>query len=195
MLLRRSLEMLNPRLCLFLHSLLLTKPWTAVQREGTGVGGLTAGHMGRASSPPVCQPTWLLLWQTCPRQDHRLGSPVGLQQGSPASLSPLEHPSFHFCLGGPHPALQTSACRCHRSPFYFALLWNNSVAFYCLPCCVCNRSGLEASFFSLFLPCPQAARFQIMLLRGSGFQWCWVFLGNKSQKGLFTVTALMWSDC
>lgn len=141
-------------------------------------GGLMAGHMGRASSPSVCQPTWLLLWQACPRQDHRLGPPVGLQQGSPASPSPLEHPSFHLRPGGPHPALQPSAPRCHRSLSCSALRWNNSIVFHCLPCCACNRSSLGACFFIFIyfsacgLPCPQAARFQIRLLRGSSFEWC-----------------------
>lgn len=170
--------MLNPQLCLCLHSLLLPKPWTSVQWEGLW-RGLMAGHMGRASSPSVCQPTWLLLWQACPRQDHRLGPPLGLQQGSPASPSPLEHPSSHCRLGGPHPALQPSAPRCHRSLSSSALSWNNSIVFPCLPCCVCNRSSLGACcfififyFVCLFLPCPQAASFQIRLLRGSGFLWC-----------------------
>lgn len=172
-----KVAMLNPRLCLLLHSLLPPKPQTSVQWEGPGGVDRGAGHMGRASSLSVCQPTWLLLWQACPRQDHRLGPPVGLQQGSPASLSPLEHPSSHCRLGSPHPALQPSAPRCHRSPSCTALSWNNSIVFHCLPCCVCNRGGLGACFFifiyffCLCLPCPQAARFQIRLLRGSGFQW------------------------
>ena len=199
---RRNLEMLNLRLCLFLRSLLLPKPWTSVQREGCGGGGrLMAGHMGRASSPSVCQPTWLLLWQACPRQDHRLGPPLGLQQGSQASPSPLEHPSFHLRPGGPHPALQPSAPRCHRSLSCSALRWNNSIVFHCLPCCACNRSGLGACFF-IFIYFSACA---CLVLRLQGFKsGSWealassgvrVFLGNKSQKGLFTVTALMWCDC
>lgn len=140
--------------------------------------GLMAGHMGRASSPSVCQPTWLLLWQACPRQDHRLGPPVGLQQGSPASPSPLEHPSFHLRPGGPHPALQPSAPRCHRSPSCSALRWNNSIVFHCLPCCVCNRNSLGACFF-IFIYFPAFACLVLGLqgfksgsLRGSSFQWC-----------------------
>ena len=187
----------SPSLCVSAQ-LVAPEPRTSVHREGV-VGGLTAGHMGRASSPSVCQPTWLLLWQARPRQDHRLGPLVGLQQGSPASLSPLEHPSFHLRPGSPHPAPQPSAPRCHRSPSFsrsaleITLLFPDS-----LPCCVCNRSSLGACVFSLFisLPCPQAARFQIRLLRGSGFRWrenC--FQGTNPRKAFFTVTALMWCDC
>lgn len=194
--------MLNPCLCLFLHSLLLPKPRTSVQREGdVREGGLMAGHMGKASSTSVCQPTWLLLWQACPRQDHRRGPPVGLQQGSPASPSPLEHPSFHLRPGGPHPALQPSAPRCHCSPSCSAPRWNNSIVFHCLPCCVCNRNGLGACFFILIY----FSAFACLVLRLQDFKsgsegtpassGVRVFLGNKSQSGLFTVTALMWCDC
>lgn len=158
-----------------------------------GAGLLMAGHMGKASSPSVCQPTWLLLWQACPRQDHRLGPLVGLQQGSSASLSPLEHPSFHLRMGSPHPALQPSAPRCHRSLSCSALHWNNSIVFHCLPCWVSNRSSLGVCllfnlFFCLCLPCPQAARFQIRLLGGwlGGVR---VFLPERPPF-FFTVTAL-----
>lgn len=132
--------------------------------KGEGAVGVMAGHMGRAFSPSVCQPTWLLLWQACPRQDHRLRPPVGLQQGSAASPSPLEHPSYHLHPSGPHPALQPSAPRCHCSLSCFFLHWNNSIVFHCLPCCVCNRSCLRACLiiFIYFSAC--------LVLRLRGFK-------------------------
>eukprot|EP00064_Thunnus_orientalis_P018466 superscaffoldBa00004267_g18565 len=57
---------------------------------------------------PACLPVQMLqslgpacVESACPRQDHRLGPPVGLQQSSPASLSPLEHPSSHAAWAAP----------------------------------------------------------------------------------------------
>lgn len=137
-----------------------------------------AGHMGKASSPSVCQPTLLLQWQTCPRQDHRRGPPVGLRQGSPASLSPLEHPPTSTSAQeaytqpwsplpqdaiAPRPALLHTditllfSAVCHVV-FVIRAVWRHVFYFYL--------------FYCLCLPCPQAARFQIRLLRDYRFQWC-----------------------
>lgn len=77
-------------LSLFVRSLLLPKLWTSVHVGWWGWGGTMAGHMGWVSSSSVCQPTWLLLWQACPRQDHRLGPPVGLQRGFASLPKPIK---------------------------------------------------------------------------------------------------------
>lgn len=151
---RSNLKMLNLSLCLcFCTACCSLNSWASVRVEGRWVMKM-AGHMGWVSSSSVYQPTWLLLWQACPRQDHRLGPPVGLQRGLASLPEPIKaSPMFHLCLSGPHPALQASAPRCQRSLSCCSLPWNNFIVFHSFPGCVCNRSVWRQEFYACLFFC------------------------------------------